>query len=196
MAGGRLARTLRRDARRRSIFDHPLLPPSPSVPHLTPRHATNSLPDVKPPFQLANSNLRSPLLLEQPPEGCYWLYGVSREKATLEAWKRGLNGCARGKEKKNPSDRGMVKVVTLKRGTLTGGSLGLDILRVLGTLKFFGFKAASSCGNFIRNILKHRTSPQDSEMLSEEAFLKFCDFYFPEIWHIYTLDFSYPRFQC
>jgi len=51
-----------------------------SVPHFSPYHATNSLPDDKPPFQLANSNLRSPLLLEQPSEGVLLaIWGVPRE---------------------------------------------------------------------------------------------------------------------
>lgn len=53
VAGGRLARTLRRDVRRRSISDYlPLSSPSrfppPSHP---PRPGTNGLPDDKPPFQ-------------------------------------------------------------------------------------------------------------------------------------------------
>lgn len=55
VAGGRLARTLRRDARRRSISRPPFSSSSsPSdPPSLCPRHATNSLPGDKPPFQLA-----------------------------------------------------------------------------------------------------------------------------------------------
>ncbi|KYN15846.1 hypothetical protein ALC57_11927, partial [Trachymyrmex cornetzi] len=57
---------------------------SSSFPRFSPHHATNSLPDDKLPFQLANSNLLSPLLLEQPPEGCYWLYGVFRKKTALD----------------------------------------------------------------------------------------------------------------
>lgn len=55
VAGGRLARTLRRDARRRSISRPPFSSSSspPDPPSLRPRHATNSLPGDKPPFQLA-----------------------------------------------------------------------------------------------------------------------------------------------
>lgn len=53
VAGGRLARTLRRDVRRRSISDYlPLSSPSrfPPASH-PPRPGTNGLPDDKPPFQ-------------------------------------------------------------------------------------------------------------------------------------------------
>lgn len=50
--------------------------------------------------------------------------------------------------KEKTSDRGMVKVVTLKRGTLIGGSLGLDILRALDV------EIPQFQGCFICNILK------------------------------------------
>lgn len=89
VAGRRLACTLRRDVRRRSISDHPATPDPllPFVPAVRHPRATNPayrqpkaayLPDDKLPFQLATPTYDRHR--RQLSEGCYDLYGVSREK--------------------------------------------------------------------------------------------------------------------
>ncbi|KYM98492.1 hypothetical protein ALC62_10849, partial [Cyphomyrmex costatus] len=63
-------------------------------PHTAPRRpASLNIRPLSSSFSFSssfprNSNLLLPLLLEQPSEGCYWLYGVSRKKTASDVWKR------------------------------------------------------------------------------------------------------------
>lgn len=165
MAGGRLARTLRRDARRRSIFDYPLLYlylfillflhlllllfysslfPAPCNQQPTRRQATLPASKLQPAIATTTRAAVGGVLLA--------IRGVLREGRDRHGREDLMDAQEEGKNHQRNDQSHDIK----KRGTLIGGNWGLDISRVLYVLYFVEILRGRFVTRiyFICNILK------------------------------------------